>query len=665
LQDAEDILLGLAAVDETRAEAYSKLGVVYNFRGDGNKAINYFLKAIETDNTLVPAYYNLCLLYMKLRDYDKAISYGEQGLEYDPSYLDLYYTLAFSARLKGDLEASLSYMQKALTYDEHNIKTLANYAPLLFEKGLDSKAMDLVRRIIDANPQQVIVMAKEYMATKQYERAESILNEIISAESCLDEAYTKLGVIFTTRKHNNKAIELFHKALSINASYVPAFHNLCLAYTEATQFEKAIDFGCKGLFLDPSYLELYYAVALAFRGHGKLNEGLEYLQQALAHDGCNIRTLTNYAAFLFEKGDKENAKDTLEKVIAIHPENGPAHRMLSLIKKYDKGDAHVAQMKGLLAEKALSPQVQSQIHFALGKAYEGCKDFELSFVHYKQANALHRQDLQYSLENEKTFFEHIKTVFSKEYIDEHTLSENSGKTPIFILGMPRSSTSLVEQILASHPKVFGAGELRDLGTIQFQKYEIDLGNYIDIYANITQEMLKDMARNYMDKLEALAPDYPYVTDKMPMNFRFIGLIACLFPQAKIIHCIRDPRDICLSIFKTLFTGNLPYAYDEHEVAEYYKLYENLMIHWHKVLPERIYDLRYDDLIHDPQNSIRGLLEYCGLEWHDDCLNFHKTKRSVTTASAMQVKQPLYKSALAYWKNYEPYLSKDIKSLSSR
>lgn len=663
LEKAEGLLLDLAGVNGAEAEAYSKLGVVYNFKEDPKKAITFFLKSLEADESYVPAYHNLCLAHMKGGVYDRAIEYGEQGLVYNPEFLELYYALAFSARLKGDLDGSVGYMKQALAYDENNIRSLANYAPLLFEKGQDEEALGLIQKIIAANPEQGFVMAKEYMATSQFERAELILEKLIAADAFPDEAYTRLGVIYNAQNRKDEAIELFLKALEINEKFVPAYHNLCLAYTDAAAFEKAIDYGSKGLFIDPSFLELYYAVALAFRGQGKLVKGLGYLRQALAHDEHNVRTLTNYAALLFEKGDKAKARQALKKIIELEPENGSAHRMLSLIEKYKAGDSYIMQMEEVLAVGTLAPHVQSEMHFALGKAYESAKDYGESFRHYKQANALHRQSLQYCIEKEKAFFEDIKKVFTKDFIAKNAVLGSYSKTPVFILGMPRSSTSLVEQILASHPEVYGAGELRDLGVIQFQNYDITLRNFVEVYESLQDSDFKAMANSYSQKLESLAPNHPYVTDKMPMNFRFIGLISCLFPKAKIIHCIRDPRDTCLSIFKTYFTGNLPYAYDEGEIAAYYKIYEDLMAHWHEVLPDKIYDVRYEDLVGEPERHIREILGYCGLEWDDACLDFHKTERSVTTASAMQVKQPLYKTALGYWQNFEPYMSDDIKNLA--
>ncbi|MDH5723074.1 MAG: sulfotransferase [Alphaproteobacteria bacterium] len=604
LDDAESILKELAAVVGVQDEAYSKLGVVYNFRKDKEKAESFFLKALEANNSFVPALHNLCLLYTQEGIFDKAFKYGERGLVEDPSYIELYFAMALAHRLNGNLDQALDYMRRALELDEKNLRVHSNYAALLLEQGK----------------------------------------------------------IFNKENRKKDALQAYHKALEVYGSFVPAYYNLCMAYTDAAQFEKAIEYGRKGLELEPTYLELYYAVALAYRGQGKLSEGLEYLEQALAYDESNVRTLINYGALLFEQGTKDKAQEIFETIIKLVPENASAHRMLSLIESYKKGHPHISQMENLIVNTSLGLQAKSEMHFALGKAYESAKDYGESYKNYKEANALYRQSLNYSIEKERELFENIKRVFTVEYIDKNKLSAQQGKVPIFILGMPRSGTSLIEQILASHPDVYGAGELKDLGAIQFHDFEITLNNYVDVYSNMKTSDFQVMSRTYIRKLDSLTADHIYVTDKMPMNFRFIGLIACLFPEAKIVHCIRDPRDTCLSIFKTFFTGSLPYAYDEYEIAEYYKLYENLMRYWHEVLPEKIYDLSYEGLINSPENSIRELLEYCDLEWSDACLDFHKTKRSVTTASAMQVKQPLYKTALGYWQKYEPYMSDDIKSL---
>ncbi|MCB1530510.1 MAG: sulfotransferase [Alphaproteobacteria bacterium] len=320
-------------------------------------------------------------------------------------------------------------------------------------------------------------------------------------------------------------------------------------------------------------------------------------------------------------------------------------------------------MEELLGHPSVLSVGQSELHFSLGKAYEDLKDYEVSFQHYARGNDLVNKKSDFSLENTKSYFRLIRDSFSKEFIFENKNSQSYDVTPVFIVGMPRSGTSLTEQILASHTDVHGAGELDLMWKIFTQTLGLVSDKYQKSFALLTPKKIENAANSYISSLQKLSPSASFITDKMPMNFRYIGLIKSMFPKAKIIHCIRDPRDTCLSIYKCRFMGGHPFAYDQKNLAEVYKLYTEMMAYWHSILPGEILDFRYEDLIEDQKTGTKRLLDYCGLDWQDTCLDFHKTKRTVNTASVFQVKEPLYKTGAGYWKNYEQYLEKEIIELA--
>ena len=487
--------------------------------------------------------------------------------------------------------------------------------------------------------------------------AAGILEKIIADGQGWEEAYSKLGVAYIMQERRGDAIKMFLKAIEANDDYAPAYSNLCLALAEEEEFEEAVHYGEQGLAVDPSYVPLYASLSVALKFMGKLDDAITHTRKALTLNVGDVALLTNLAALLYESGDSAEAEKTLQEILTLAPEHATAHEMLSMIKKYDSADPQVRQMEHLL-NTSLPSQAKVELNFALGKAYEDQKDYAKSAEHYKAANALHRESFDYAIAQDEIFLEQIKQVFTKGFIAQH--QQPQGKQPIFIVGMPRSSTSLVEQILASHPDVYGAGELNYLEHIQFKTFELSRTDYARSLGALSAEDFAKMAALYLGKLDNVWGDYIHVTDKMPQNFRYLGLIKILFPGAKIIHCVRDKRDICLSIFKTHFVGNLPFAYTEDEVVQYYALYEDIMQYWQDVLGEDIYDLQYQELVENPEPSIRALLEHCGLAWSDNCMNFHKTKRAVTTASTLQVRKPIYKSALQYWKNYAPHFDMLLK-----
>ena len=501
------------------------------------------------------------------------------------------------------------------------------------------------------NPEEKFQEACRLSDARQYWEASQILEQLVSGNKDWDEAFFRLGVAYIFLNRRQEAIDALSKAIELNPKFGPAYSNMCFVLAQEHRYEEAVAYGKKGYELDPSHLSLYGSLAYALRSLGRLDEAIRFTRKALALKKDDIQSLSDLGAFLFESGKKAEAEKVFLKVLKLKPDHVNAHRLLSSLKDYKPGDEHITQMEDLLP---ILPQ-ETELHFALGTAYEKLKNYEKSFEHYKAANDLYRKKFVYSTDQDVEFFRQIRQVYTKDFIEKNKLAGQT-KAPIFIIGMLRSATSLVEQILASHPDVYGAGELTYLGSIQFKDKKLDPENYAQDIENLGAEGFEGMADLYLSRLESVWKGHRYVVDKMPHNFRYLGLIKILFPNAKIIHCKRDPRDTCFSIFKTYFTGKIPYSGSLKEIANFYKLYEDLMAHWDSVLPKGdIYDLRYETLIENPEETIRDLLEYCDLEWHDGCMAFHETKRSVRTASALQVRKPLYKSSVGYWKNYEPYL----------
>ena len=321
------------------------------------------------------------------------------------------------------------------------------------------------------------------------------------------------------------------------------------------------------------------------------------------------------------------------------------------------------------------------IQFMLGQIYDSLNRFDDAFEMYRLGNK-HRLEAFPDF-GEKVELGHslrrLIDVTSPEHFRRCPTSGLDTNRPIFIVGMPRSGTSLMEQILSNHPSVFGAGELSELGDEIRDTYQSDrAGGALEIVAddpsgdfgcliprdweNITQERLRDIAERYLNAIEKLSPDAERVTDKMPFNYMMAGVIHKLFPNATIIHTRRDPIDTCLSCFFQNFTAGSQFAFDLEQVGLYYRCYENLMLHWRDTLSVPILEVDYEDVVQDPEPNVRRVLEHCGLEWNGNCLNTHKSKRVVRTASYQQVRKPIYKRSAGRWKNYERHLGPLFKGL---
>ena len=288
----------------------------------------------------------------------------------------------------------------------------------------------------------------------------------------------------------------------------------------------------------------------------------------------------------------------------------------------------------------------------------------MAFEHYSKANNLSPNNYDRHLYDE--YFMAIPRCYTRDVIDALKRKTMDSQRLVFIVGMPRSGTSLVEQILASHPDVYGGGELNTLGDIIKQlpdKNNLTSG-YPGFVSELTASIVEDAAHQYINYIESIDKKSQLVTDKMPDNFLYLGLINILFPQAKIIHCTRNPYDTCLSCYFQQFSGHYPYAYQLDNLAHYYKAYQKLMSYWHDNLTTPIFELNYETLIEDKENVIRKLLEHCQLDWHEDCLEFNKSSRAVTTASTQQVGKALYKTSVDRWRNYESFLDPLISGLSN-
>jgi hypothetical protein len=313
-----------------------------------------------------------------------------------------------------------------------------------------------------------------------------------------------------------------------------------------------------------------------------------------------------------------------------------------------------------LAEDSASLSVGDKIelHFALGKAYEDLGRHAEAFRQWLDGNALKRRHITYNEAITLAILDDARSVFTPELIRTSQISGQSSSVPVFIIGMPRSGTTLVEQILASHPQVVGGGELKHFSRA-VESIRGRLGGPTtlpDLMSNMTSEDFHDLGTRYLVEIERLARGAMHITDKLPNNFIYAGLMHLALPNAPIIHTVRDPIDTCISCFSKLFADEQNYTYDLTELGRYYRHYQALMEHWHHVLPPgRILDVRYEDVVADLEGQARRIIAHCGLDWDPRCLTFHQTERPIRTASATQVRQPIYDSAVGRWRVHTPFL----------
>ena len=467
-------------------------------------------------------------------------------------------------------------------------------------------------------------------------------------------------------KNQNKIVEAeksFAEAIVMNPKFGMAYNNLGnICYKKDNK--KAKEYYEKALKLEPKSVEILNNLANYFKKNNKIEESIKYFNQSLEINSSHPLTNHNLGMTYQAKGDFKKAEEYLLKAINLKPDFYLAHLNLSINKKYHINDSHLNQMEEINTNKKMSQKEKFYLFFGLGKAYEDIYEYKKAFQFFNLANLEKRKTIKFDIKKQKENFKNIKTTFTKEIFKMNATKTSSEKVPIFILGMPRSGTTLVEQIISNHNSVFGAGELHDLQNICSKYFSIKDG-FLDFPKNLKdweKYDLKKIGNEYISNIKEYSNNKNYVTDKMPHNFWYIGLIKLILPNAKIIHCKRDPKDTCFSIFKNCFSGAIDYGYNLDELIEYYNEYLDLMNHWENCLPEFIYNISYEKLIKDQINETKKLIKACNLDWDEKCLEHSKNPKLILTLSTNQARKRIYDSSIEKWKNYEEYLKTKFVNL---
>ena len=505
------------------------------------------------------------------------------------------------------------------------------------------------------DPKEYYSLGESAIRRNQLEEAAGYFGQALSLQPDYIDALNRLGVIRLTQGRLDEAVATFSRMVELQPDNPQAHFNLGIALYDQGKLDAAVASFRRLVALQPDYVEAHYNLGNFLMEQGKLDEAINSFNKALELKPDYAEARCNLGLLYKELGQTDDAVASFKKALSLKPDYVRAYKGLSLITKYTEFNEIIKKMENLYSRKGISEADRKDLGFALGKTFEDLGDYNKSFDYILEANRLKRKSYNYSIQKDHDLFAGIKEVFSPAFFASHRNSGFQDKTPIFILGMPRSGTTLVEQILASHPRVFGAGELAALfnvtnsfctaGKAQFPEYIIDLD----------EETLLRMGSEYIEKIRKYSIKADYITDKMPHNFLRVGLIKIILPNAKVIHCVRNPMDTCLSIFKMDFTTPHGYAYDLIELGQYYNLYRDLMTHWEKVLPGFMYTIKYEELVTDQENQTKDLLSFCNLPWDKACLTFYKTERRVRTASLAQVRQPIYKDSVNLWKRYEKQL----------
>jgi tetratricopeptide (TPR) repeat protein len=560
-----------------------------------------------------------------------------QVLQAEPANLDAIFLLGTVCHQTNRLEEAIGHYRHVVRLQPNAGVVYLNLADALQQRGLLSDAAECLRQCLFRLPQ-------------------------------FPEAHYNLGNVLGAMGRPDEAAAHFQEAIRLRPGFAQAHNNLGNVFLLQQKPDDAVVHYAEAVRLQPTYAEAHYNVGNALREQQRVGEAIAAYLQALALQPDNAALHNNLAEAYLELGDRDLAEAHWRRALASHPGFVAPLLQLAAHGMYGARDPSVEQLRARLTDPRLSPEPASQLHFVLGSLLDRAGAIDEAFEHYRQGNALRRALFQkagaeFDARECARRVDRVIGVFSADYFARQQGVGLDTEVPVFIVGMQRSGSTLVQQILAQHSQVHAAGELKDVWRL-VTELPARLGTadgYPECLVNADPARLREIAEAHLARLTAWGGSAVRMIDKMLDNFLYLGLIATLFPRARVIHCRRNPVDTCVSCYLQYFKG-LSFAWDLDDLGRYYREYHRLMAYWRTVLPLRMLDVVYEELVVEPEAVSRQLIDFCGLQWEDSCLRHYESRRPVQTMSKLQVRQPIYTSSIGRWQRYAAHLGPLLEAL---
>jgi tetratricopeptide (TPR) repeat protein len=583
-----------------------------------------------------------------------------------PEALEFAAAAAFEAE---DFQQAADWLRILVEIAPCHAPALDNLGAALQQLKRFDEAVATHRRALEIradNPVTHFNLGNALRKLKKFDQAAAAYRQGLEFRPDDAEALYWLGRALNELEKHDEAVASYRRSLEIRPDDADTCFYLGSVLWTQKKFSGAETAYRRVLASQPDNEDVLFCLGCCLQEQGKLDAAVKTYRKAVEIEPGYAKAYYNIGCVLTMMGKPGEAEAAFRRALEIQPGYAKVYFGLALIRTLKARDADITAMESLLASPPAADEEEeaSRLCFALAMAYEDKGDYERAFQHFEKGNRLKRSSIQYDAGDGEKVAERVIKVFNKVFLDSRAGHGCPSDEPIFILGVPRSGTSLIEQILASHSHVFGAGELQEFRSFaRRMRQTSNVGQgFPEAARNLGPKALRCFGDSYLTSLRRRAPEARRFTDKLPGNYLYIGLIRMVFPNARIIHSVRDPVDTCLACYRMSFQREMNFAYDLVDLGRFYRAYARLMRHWRDISPGRILDVRYEDMVADQEHQTRRLLEFCGLPWEDGCLSFHKTDRPVLTASASQVRQPIYKSAVNRWKRYESHLAPLLKAL---
>jgi tetratricopeptide (TPR) repeat protein len=668
LAEAERIYRQILSIDAGHSDSLNLLGMIASQSGRHETAIELIGRAIRRAKHNPVYHCSLGIAQQAQGLIQDAIASYRRALTFNSDYAEAHNNLGIALTAQGRLAEAVSHFERVLVLDPARANTHNDLAVALQAQGRIHDAISHYEQAIVLQPDHAAAHNNLGLVLSEQGRVDDAIvhyASALAAQPNYANAHNNMGSALLLKGKTDSATVHFTRAIAIDPNHAQAHNNLGNILNEQGRRDEAIRHYERAVILKPDYADAHSNLGIALAAEGRTDDAIAHCLRAVVLNPNHAQAHNNLGNIFKEQGRFDDAMAHYASAIAIKPDYAEAHFNRAEILTFHDGDASLTALEELAGRSGVPENQALQIHFALAKALEDTGEYSRAFEQLRRGNDLKRRQLNYDETSVVNLFRSVSTVFESSLFDRLERNGDPSPTPIFVLGMPRSGSSLIEQILASHPRIQAAGELTELDTA--------IGNvlnaagvsapYPKCVPSLDGALLRRIGETYLARLPALEGGKTRITDKLPGNFLHVGLIRLILPNAKIIHTMRDPMDTCVSCYSKLFTSGADYSYDLAELGRCYRGYFDVMNHWRSVLPPgSVLDVSYEKVVDDIEGEARRLIDYCGLPWDDSCIAFHRNSRPVRTASAVQVRKPLFRSSIQRWRRYEADLAPLLNEL---
>ncbi len=623
--EAESLCRAAIAQEPSDVNFVALLGTILLRKGDLEEAENQLRRAV----TIAPGFPRLQedpgTVLLNLKKPAEALPHLLKAAELTPDNAEAFFKLGGALKALGKHEEADRAFQRSTTLSPQ--KGQMDQAATLFAQGKYRESEKLAQNLLKQNPRDVnaaVLLARIAMEARAYEDAEALLRRVVEIAPRFIEAWHDLNTVLKEQNKFDEAVEVLDSTIELAPNNPISHYFRAAALAMGSRPEEAEHSYLKAIELDPKLSGAHLGLGHVLKTLGRQEDGIAAYRAAMV----------------------------------LRPNFGEIHYSLSNLKTFKFTDEETEDMVGRLEREELSKESIVHFAFTLGKAFEDKKDYDRAFEYYSRANEAHRDTIAYDPVQTELIHQKIRETFTPELFERFT-QENAGcqdASPIFILGLPRSGSTLLEQILASHSQVDGTSELPDLSLVSQSLSDRRSGaSYPGVMPKLSADHLTRLGEQYIQQTKRHRLGAAHFTDKMPNNFPQIGFIQLILPNAIIIDARRHPLDSCMGCFKQHFAKGQTFTYDLFELGEFYLEYQAMMDHWDTVLPGKVLHVQYEEVVADLDTQVQRILDHCGLPFEESCVNFHENDRAVRTASSEQVRQPIYSGSVNTWKRFEKHL----------